>query len=91
MAQNAVVVRREHVEAVGVAAEAMVSNPDAISYAYAPSQEETVRGKILGHSQLVYPGQTKEFLFAPTEKGEYTILCTFPGHWRLMQLHFTVR
>ena len=41
---------------------------------------------ILWHTKLVQPGQTETLEFvAPAEAGDYPYLCTFPGHWLLMQ------
>jgi len=35
---------------------------------------------------LVQPAQKGSLKFtAPAKAGDYDILCTFPGHWRLMQ------
>lgn len=37
-------------------------------------------------NKLVGPAQSDEITFtAPTEPGDYPYICTFPGHWRLMQ------
>ena len=91
MAHNAIVVRSADAAAVGMAADAMMANPDAISFSYVPMRNKEVKDKILAYSTLAYPRQSKEFLFEAKSKGKYSILCTFPGHWRLMQLHFEVK
>lgn len=39
---------------------------------------------ILAHTALLSSGETSEIKFtAPAEAGEYTYLCTFPGHYQL--------
>jgi azurin len=41
---------------------------------------------ILWHTKLVQPGQSESLEFvAPAEPGDYPYICTFPGHWMLMQ------
>lgn len=41
--------------------------------------------KVLAVMGLVAPGQTGEFwFFAPENPGTYPLVCTYPGHWRLM-------
>lgn len=41
---------------------------------------------ILAYTAMSGPGETKSVTFtAPTEPGSYTYLCTFPGHYTLMQ------
>ena len=41
--------------------------------------------KILWATKLLLPGQSEKLSFtAPAEVGEYPFLCTFPGHWLVM-------
>jgi azurin len=41
---------------------------------------------ILWHTKLVQAGQSETLEFtAPAEPGDYPYLCTYPGHWILMQ------
>lgn len=41
---------------------------------------------VLAHTPLADPGETVEVTFtAPDTLGDYTYLCTFPGHWMTMQ------
>ena len=41
---------------------------------------------VLASTPLVNPGETSEITFtAPMTPGRYPYVCTFPGHWRLMQ------
>ncbi len=41
---------------------------------------------ILAYTPVADPGETVEITFtAPERPGEYTYLCTYPGHWATMQ------
>lgn len=47
---------------------------------------------ILAHTPLSQPGETVEVTFtAPSEPGQYRYICTFPGHYVLMQGTMTVQ
>jgi azurin len=65
------------------------ATPKAVADACAPARETefiaaSVKGQILAHTSLVGPGETAEVTFtAPTVAGEYTFICTFPGHFAL--------
>jgi azurin len=68
-------------EEVGALADKMITQPDALKKEYVPDSD-----KVLHAMGLVQPGQKKSLKFtAPATAGDYDILCTFPGHWRLMQ------
>lgn len=46
---------------------------------------------ILAHTPLAFPGQQVSVTFtAPTEPGTYRYICTFPGHYMMMQGTMTV-
>lgn len=48
---------------------------------YVPTDEA-----VLAHTPLAAPGETVEVTFtAPTEPGDYTFVCTFPGHYVTMR------
>ncbi len=65
------------VNEVGVAA--MQAGPDND---YVPEGDE----RILFYTAMAKPGeQTVVEFTAPEEPGEYTYICTFPGHYSLMQ------
>jgi azurin len=41
--------------------------------------------EILHHTKLVQAGEQDVIEFtAPTEAGDYPYLCTYPGHWAIM-------
>ena len=68
-------------EEVGGLADKMITQPDALKKEYVPDSD-----KVLHAMGLVQPNQTKSLKFtAPEKAGDYDVLCTFPGHWRLMQ------
>jgi azurin len=67
-------------ERIGAAADAMTTNPNAMAQQFVPDMAE-----ILASTRLVDPGQSQTIQFrAPTQEGQYPYVCTFPGHWRLM-------
>lgn len=66
---------------IGALANAMLTDPQAMAKNYIPESPD-----ILWHTKLVQPGQSEALEFtAPAEPGDYPYLCTFPGHWMLMQ------
>jgi len=67
-------------DAIGVAADRLAQSPNALAQQYVPEIPQ-----VLFSTKLVDPGQTLTFQFrAPAEQGQYPYVCTFPGHWRLM-------
>jgi azurin len=63
--------------------------PKAVADACAPARETefiatSVKDQLLAHTSLVGPGETAEVTFtAPDAAGDYTFICTFPGHFAL--------
>lgn len=42
--------------------------------------------EVLAKTKMVQPTKSEKISFtAPTEKGSYPYLCTFPGHWVIMK------
>ncbi|RYD25915.1 MAG: hypothetical protein EOP86_26690 [Verrucomicrobiaceae bacterium] len=78
---NFLLVKPGKLNAVGALADKMLTDPQALAKHYIPESPE-----IITHStKLVGIGQSDLIQFtAPTEPGDYPYLCTFPGHWRLM-------
>jgi uncharacterized protein len=68
-------------DAVGALADKMLTDPEGLKKMYVPESDA-----IIAKSQkLVGIGQSDLIEFtAPAEAGDYPIICTFPGHWRLM-------
>ena len=47
---------------------------------------------IIAYTPLAQPGETVEVTFtAPEEPGDYPYICTFPGHYMMMQGVMTVK
>ena len=72
--------KRELLERVGDLANKIVADPEAAVRHYVPSGDD-----VLTYTDIVGPGENFTIYFkAPTEKGRYPYLCTFPGHWMVM-------
>lgn len=81
MQHNFVLVRPDTKEAVGALADAMLASRDAAERNYVPPTPD-----VMSFTRLVEPGQSFTIEFtAPRQTGSYPYICTFPGHWRLMQ------
>src|SRR5207244_3855655 len=89
MPHNLVIGRPGSLVEIGLAAERMAAEPDAFARNFIPKNS-----KILHATTLLQPGQTTRLTFvAPRKTGEYPYVCTFPGHWPLMngKLHVVPR
>ena len=65
---------------VGQLANRLVSDPEAALRHYVPRTSD-----VLAYTNVVFPGESFTiFLRAPQEPGRYPFLCTFPGHWLIM-------
>jgi azurin len=65
---------------VGDLVNKLVADPDAVSRHYIPKTDD-----VLVHTDVVDPqGQFTIQFRAPSRKGRYPFLCTFPGHWMVM-------
>ena len=81
MAHNIVVVAPGHKEEVGEMADQMAMESDGYERSFIPESEN-----VLFYTPLVNSGESYILEFtAPVEKGHYPFICTFPGHWRIMQ------
>jgi putative membrane-bound dehydrogenase-like protein len=80
MQHNIVIGAIGSMEKIGLAADKMITQPDGKAKNYVPEIPE-----VLFFSKLVDPGQKVSLKFtAPSEAGNYPYVCTFPGHWRIM-------
>jgi len=87
MPHNVVIVKPGSTQQVGEAADAMARLKDGFERNFVPDTPD-----VLFHSPLVNAGQRFRLTFkAPAEPGQYPFLCTFPGHWRVMQGVLTVK
>ncbi|WP_455432033.1 PVC-type heme-binding CxxCH protein [Tellurirhabdus bombi] len=80
MQHNLVIGKPKTMEVIGAAADKMITAKDGAEKNYVPSIPQ-----ILAATPLVNPDQTYRLKFtAPAQTGDYPFVCTFPGHWRLM-------
>lgn len=74
-------------KADSVAAAAIALGADGFKKQFLPETDD-----ILHATKLLEKGQTEELEFtAPTEPGQYSFICTFPGHATLMRGVLTVK
>ena len=65
---------------VGDLANKLISNPEAAARQYIPESSD-----VLAYTDIVLPREKFTIDFeAPSEPGRYPFLCTFPGHWLVM-------
>lgn len=77
---NWVLIRPGSLERVGGLVNKIVSDPDAYLYHYVPKTDEVVC-----YTDIVEPKSEFAIVFqVPSEPGRYPYLCTFPGHWMVM-------
>lgn len=79
MQHNVVVLNTTDEEVINrVGQAALQAGPDSD---YIPEDDA-----IIAHTPMSKPGETVEVTFtAPSEPGEYTYICTFPGHYMTMR------
>jgi glucose/arabinose dehydrogenase/azurin len=86
MPHNVVILKPGTAQKVGEAADAMATLKDGFEKNFVPTMPE-----VLFATPLVNPGKTFRLDFkAPNEPGSYPFICSFPGHWRVMQGILTV-
>ncbi|HEV3236679.1 MAG TPA: plastocyanin/azurin family copper-binding protein, partial [Gemmataceae bacterium] len=77
---NWVLIKPGTLEKVGDLANKIIADPDAAVRHYVPASTD-----VLVYTDVVAPGGKGAIHFrAPSEKGRYPFLCTFPGHWMVM-------
>ncbi|WP_035069104.1 plastocyanin/azurin family copper-binding protein [Anditalea andensis] len=80
MQHNLLIVKPGTLNKVGAAADAMVRDPKASEKHYVPDMAE-----VLFATEMLDPFEVFTLNFtAPSEPGDYPFVCTFPGHWRMM-------
>ncbi|HEX6224665.1 MAG TPA: PVC-type heme-binding CxxCH protein [Chryseolinea sp.] len=80
MQHNLVVIQPGTLEIVGKAADKLASHPKGAEMQYVPTIPE-----VLFATKLVNPQETVKLSFvAPENPGDYPFVCTFPGHWSIM-------
>jgi putative heme-binding domain-containing protein len=77
---NWALIRPGTLETIGDLANRMIGAPDAYLRQYVPASDA-----VLCYTDIVDPGaEFAIFFHAPKEPGRYPYLCTFPGHWMVM-------
>ena len=78
---NLLIVKKGKKEVVGALANAGLTDPNFITKKNCIPESDD----ILYHTSLVLPGKSETLEFtAPSEPGDYPYICTYPGHWILM-------
>lgn len=77
---NWALIQRGSLEKIGDLTNRLVGEPDAYLRHYVPES-----GDVICYTDVVEPsGAFSIFFNAPKEPGRYPFLCTFPGHWMVM-------
>ncbi|MDP6849540.1 MAG: GDSL-type esterase/lipase family protein, partial [Planctomycetota bacterium] len=85
MPHNLIIGMPDSAEELGLAAEAL--GAAGFNQGFVPTSEKIIASsKLLNHME----SQIIEFI-APQKVGKYDYVCTFPGHWKLMQGKMIVR
>ena len=80
MQHNLLILKPNTLDIVGAAADAMLRDPKASEKHYVPAIPE-----VLFATEMLGPNEVYTLKFtAPTTPGYYPFVCTFPGHWRMM-------
>jgi putative membrane-bound dehydrogenase-like protein len=80
MQHNFVLIKPKTLEKVGAAADKLAQDPNGAKMQYVPKIPE-----VLYSTPLLNPsGKFTLTIKVPTEPGDYPYVCTFPGHWRIM-------
>jgi putative heme-binding domain-containing protein len=77
---NWVLVKPGALKTVGELANRLIADPDAVARNYVPRSDD-----VLAYTDVVEPRASGTIHFrAPAAPGRYPFLCTFPGHWMVM-------
>lgn len=80
MQHNVVITAPGKMDIVGRAADKLATAANGAAMDYVPDIPE-----VLHHTRLVNPQETVKLEFiAPSQPGDYPYVCTFPGHWSIM-------
>jgi HEAT repeat protein/plastocyanin len=78
---NLLIVQPGAADEVGLAGNEMAKTPDGFAKGFIPDSP-----KILHKTKMLNQGDSEVLRFnAPTAKGKYPYICTFPGHWLVMK------
>lgn len=77
---NWVLIRQGTLTTFGDLVNKVIAQPDAVVRHYVPKSSD-----VLAYTDIVSPGEQFSIEFqAPERPGRYPFLCTFPGHWMVM-------
>ncbi|MBC7418869.1 MAG: ThuA domain-containing protein [Pedobacter sp.] len=80
MQHNLLILQKGSMEKVGAAADKLAQDPKGIEQNYIPQMPE-----VLFATKLINPQETYKLKFrVPADAGDYPFICSFPGHWRIM-------
>jgi azurin len=80
MQHNLVIGKPKSLEVIGAAADKLITARDGAEKNYVPTIPQ-----VIAATPLVNPDGTYRLRFtAPAQTGSYPYVCTFPGHWRIM-------
>jgi uncharacterized protein len=80
MPHNLLIVKSGKLDVVGAAADRMAGSPDAGRLQFVPQIPE-----VMYATRLLMIDEVDTLRFkAPLEPGDYPYVCTYPGHWRIM-------
>lgn len=80
MQHNLVLIKPNTLEKVGAAADQLAQDPNGVKMGYVPKMPEVLKA-----TPLINPGD--KFVLTvelPAIPGDYPFVCTYPGHWRMM-------
>ena len=87
MPHNWALIKPGTLNRVGDLVNKIVAEPDAASRHYIPRTDD-----VLVYTDIVGPQDQFAISFrAPTTPGRYPYLCTFPGHWMVMNGEMIVK
>ena len=80
MQHNLIIGQVGSLQTIGKAADKLATSANGAEMNYVPNIPE-----VLYSTKLVNPQQTVKLIFtAPDKPGDYPFICTFPGHWLIM-------
>ncbi|NNU33256.1 hypothetical protein HK413_02100 [Mucilaginibacter sp. S1162] len=80
MQHNLLILLKGSLDKVGAAADKLAQDPKGIDQNYVPKMPE-----VLFSTKLINPEETVKLKFrVPAAEGDYPFICSFPGHWRIM-------
>lgn len=80
MQHNLVLIKPNTTESIGAAADQLARDANGATMNYVPAMPE-----VLAATPLINPGESFTLTIkVPDTPGDYPYVCTFPGHWRIM-------